>query len=82
MILNFIDGQYREGGGRIFNDIDPVDGSLITHVSEASREDVDDAVCAARAALAGPWGSRTAPCSISGIKPLVDGTTTPSAISP
>ncbi|MBI5277729.1 MAG: 2-hydroxymuconic semialdehyde dehydrogenase [Burkholderiales bacterium] len=57
MILNFIDGQYREGGGRIFNDINPVDGSLITHVSEASREGVDDAVRAARAALAGPWGS-------------------------
>ena len=57
MILNFIDGQYREGGGRVFSDINPVDGSLIAHVSEASREDVDDAVRAARAALAGPWGS-------------------------
>ncbi|HSV37076.1 MAG TPA: 2-hydroxymuconic semialdehyde dehydrogenase [Ramlibacter sp.] len=58
MILNFIEGQYRTGrGGRTFDDINPVDGSLIAKVSEASREDVDDAVRAARDALAGPWGS-------------------------
>ena len=58
MILNFIDGEYREGrGGRSFDNIDPVDGSLIDKVSEAGREDVDDAVRAARQALQGPWGS-------------------------
>lgn len=58
MILNFIDGEYREGrGGRVFDDINPADGSLIAKVSEASREDVDAAVRAARAALDGPWGS-------------------------
>lgn len=58
MILNFIDGEYREGrGGRTFDDINPVDGSLIDKVSEAGREDVDDAVRAAREALHGPWGS-------------------------
>lgn len=58
MILNFIDGQYREGRtGRTFDDINPVDGKLIDKVSEASLEDVNDAVRAARDALAGPWGS-------------------------
>ena len=58
MILNFINGEYREGrGGRTFDDINPVDGSLIGKVSEAGREDVDDAVRAAREALHGPWGS-------------------------
>jgi len=57
LILNFIDGQYREGsGGRTFDDINPVDGSLVATVSEASREDVDRAVRAAREALSGPWG--------------------------
>lgn len=57
MILNFIDGQYRPGrSGRHFDNIDPADGSLIDTVSEASREDVDDAVQAARRALNGPWG--------------------------
>jgi len=58
VILNFIDGQYREGRtGRTFDDINPVDGKLIDKVSEASLEDVNDAVRAARDALAGPWGS-------------------------
>lgn len=58
MIQNFIDGQYRTGrSGREFDDINPADGSLIAKVSEASREDVDDAVRAARDALTGPWGS-------------------------
>jgi len=58
VILNFINGEYREGrGGRTFDDINPVDGSLIDKVSEAGREDVDDAVRAAREALNGPWGS-------------------------
>lgn len=58
MILNFINGEYREGRGRrTFDDINPADGSLIDKVSEATRQDVDDAVGAARAALTGPWGS-------------------------
>ncbi|RSZ30811.1 2-hydroxymuconic semialdehyde dehydrogenase [Variovorax beijingensis] len=58
MILNFINGEYREGrGGRVFDDINPVDGSLVSKVSEASRDDVDAAVRAARDALDGPWGS-------------------------
>ena len=58
MILNFINGQYREGrSGRSFDDINPVDGSVIAQVSEASREDVDEAVRAARAALSGPWAT-------------------------
>ncbi|MDO8778290.1 MAG: 2-hydroxymuconic semialdehyde dehydrogenase [Burkholderiaceae bacterium] len=58
MILNFINGEYREGrGGRTFDDINPADGALIDKVSEATRQDVDDAVRAAREALTGPWGS-------------------------
>jgi aminomuconate-semialdehyde/2-hydroxymuconate-6-semialdehyde dehydrogenase len=58
VILNFIDGEYREGrDGRSFDDINPVDGSLIAKVSEAGREDVEDAVRAARLALDGPWGA-------------------------
>ncbi|MFB9127574.1 2-hydroxymuconic semialdehyde dehydrogenase [Paraburkholderia dipogonis] len=60
MILNFIDGAYREGrGGRRFPDIDPCSGRLVAEVSEAGLEDVDDAVRAARAALDGPWGQLT-----------------------
>jgi aminomuconate-semialdehyde/2-hydroxymuconate-6-semialdehyde dehydrogenase len=58
VILNFINGQYREGrSGRVFDDINPVDGKLVARVSEAGREDVDDAVAAARAALQSEWGA-------------------------
>ncbi|MBC8056945.1 MAG: 2-hydroxymuconic semialdehyde dehydrogenase [Rhizobiales bacterium] len=60
MILNFINGAYREGRtGKRFPDIDPTTGRLIEEVSEADRADVHDAVQAARAALDGPWGRLT-----------------------
>jgi aminomuconate-semialdehyde/2-hydroxymuconate-6-semialdehyde dehydrogenase len=56
--LNFIDGAYVAArSGKTFENRSPVDGSLVSVVSEAGREDVDAAVQAARAALAGPWGS-------------------------
>ncbi|VFR32427.1 5-carboxymethyl-2-hydroxymuconate semialdehyde dehydrogenase [plant metagenome] len=58
MIRNFIDGRYREGrSGKTFADTNPCTGELIADVSEADREDVDDAVRAARDALSGPWGA-------------------------
>jgi aminomuconate-semialdehyde/2-hydroxymuconate-6-semialdehyde dehydrogenase len=54
--LNFIDGVHRTGSdGRVFENRTPLDGSLIGMVHEASADDVDAAVSAARAALAGPW---------------------------
>jgi len=55
--LNFINGEYRTGGGKIFRNISPVDGSVISLVHEASKQDVDDAVQAAKTALKGPWGT-------------------------
>ncbi len=60
MIQNFINGAYREGrAGKRFRDLDPCTGRLVAEVSEAGKEDVDDAVQAARAALNGPWGKLT-----------------------
>tara|TARA_B100001540_G_C15807045_1_gene642582 strand:- start:694 stop:2196 length:1503 start_codon:yes stop_codon:yes gene_type:complete len=57
-VKNFIDGQYRESAGaRTFDNINPCTGAVIGRVHEASQEDVDAAVQAARAALRGPWGS-------------------------
>ena len=54
---NFINGNYTKGtSGKTFQNISPVDGSLISVVHEASLEDVDAAVKAAKAALTGPWG--------------------------
>ncbi len=56
-VLHFINGGFRPASnGRTFDKSSPLDGRLIARVAEASEQDVDLAVCAARAALAGPWG--------------------------
>lgn len=55
-ILNFIGGEMRKGGGRLFENYYPATGAVHAVVHEASREDVDIAVGAAKAALKGPWG--------------------------
>lgn len=53
----FIDGKFQPASsGKTFDNIDPTTGKRIALVHEASRDDVDAAVRAARAALAGPWG--------------------------
>ncbi len=54
---NFINGEFVLGSNKqSFDNINPINGSLICKVSEASERDVDLAVSAARSALAGPWG--------------------------
>jgi aminomuconate-semialdehyde/2-hydroxymuconate-6-semialdehyde dehydrogenase len=56
--MNFINGEYRAGGSKkTFDNISPVNGSLLSIVHEANEADVDDAVKAAKAALKGPWGT-------------------------
>ncbi len=53
----FIGGSFQAPDPtRFFEKVSPVDGRLVARVQEASREDVDRAVHAARAALSGPWG--------------------------
>ena len=55
MILkNYIAGQFVTGEKKFAN-INPVDGSQVAEVSEASESMVDQAVMAARAALKGEW---------------------------
>jgi aminomuconate-semialdehyde/2-hydroxymuconate-6-semialdehyde dehydrogenase len=54
-IAHFIDGRFVIAN-RTFEKHSPVDGRLIARVAEAGREEVDAAVRAARAALAGEWG--------------------------
>lgn len=58
-LRNFVGGQW-VGTERTFDNLSPVDGSLLAQVHEADAEVVGAAVEAARAALAGPWG-RTSP---------------------
>lgn len=45
--------------GRRLRVLDPVDGSLVVEHDAAGDDDVDRAVAAARAALAGPWSRAT-----------------------
>jgi len=55
VIQNYIDGSF-VGGIREFEDVNPADGSVIAHVTEASQAQVEEAVNAARHALCGEWG--------------------------
>jgi aldehyde dehydrogenase (NAD+) len=57
----FIDGQWRSpASGKALEVINPATEEVIATVAAADREDIDDAVGAARAALDGPWGQLSA----------------------
>jgi len=56
-IRQFIGSAYVDSGsGKTFDQVAPATGQVVGQVHEASRDDVDRAVQAARDALAGPWG--------------------------
>jgi acyl-CoA reductase-like NAD-dependent aldehyde dehydrogenase len=56
-----IGGEWREAtGGRTMPVVNPATEDVIAEVAAATRDDVDAAVAAARAALAGPWGKMAA----------------------
>ncbi len=59
VIKNYIAGNFLTSEKQ-FEDINPVDGSMVAMVAEADREMVDKAVQAGREALAGEWGSSSA----------------------
>ncbi|MBK7847418.1 MAG: 2-hydroxymuconic semialdehyde dehydrogenase [Zoogloea sp.] len=60
LIQNFIGGEYTAGlSGKTFEKRSPLDNSVIARITEAGRDEVDAAVCAARAALHGEWGGLT-----------------------
>lgn len=59
-IKHFINGEYkRSSSQKLFDNINPVNGELISRVHEAGRDEVDLAVLAARGALKGSWGKMT-----------------------
>ena len=61
VVRHFINGEYRESAsGKTFPIHAPEHGGVVGEVFEAGREEVDAAVAAAKAALAGPWGQLTA----------------------
>lgn len=60
LTLNFIDGAYVEAtSGQFFDNVSPVDGHVVSRVSEASVQDVNRAVTAAQRALKGEWANTT-----------------------
>jgi aminomuconate-semialdehyde/2-hydroxymuconate-6-semialdehyde dehydrogenase len=57
----FIDGKYVAArDDKRFGDVDPARGETFAQIAEASRDDVDRAVTAAKRALRGPWGKMSA----------------------
>ena len=57
-IRNYIGGNFVDGVAG-FDDVNPVDGSVVAKVHEADAALVDRAVRAARTAMEGPYGSST-----------------------
>lgn len=55
LIRNYINGRFVDSQKRFAN-TNPIDGTQVAEVCEASESDVAEAVKAARAALQGPWG--------------------------
>ncbi|MDE0921203.1 MAG: 2-hydroxymuconic semialdehyde dehydrogenase [Arenicellales bacterium] len=72
-IANFIDGRSVTGHGEKFENRYPATDEVVSVVSGASREDVDAAVNAARAALQGPWGKMSVAERIVILRKLADG---------
>lgn len=70
-LRNFVDGAFVDGV-RSFVDVSPVDGSVIGEVHEAGREQVDAAVSAARAALAGAWGRSSVADRVAALRRVAD----------
>ncbi|MGH3491967.1 MAG: aldehyde dehydrogenase family protein, partial [Sciscionella sp.] len=60
MLRSFVGGRFLPPQ-RTFDDISPVDGSLVARVAEADAATVDQAAAAARTALEGAWGTSTVP---------------------
>lgn len=70
-IHSFVDGEF-VCTDKSFDNINPVDGSLVGRVSEADEALVDRAVRAARAALHGPWGDLSTPDRASILRRMAD----------
>ncbi|MHC4671431.1 MAG: aldehyde dehydrogenase family protein, partial [Planctomycetota bacterium] len=59
--LNLIDGKWIDANsGRIFQTYNPATEEVIANVAESEKEDVDQAVAAARKAFVGPWSKFSA----------------------
>ncbi|MFG6150273.1 aldehyde dehydrogenase [Halobacillus sp. B23F22_1] len=56
--VHYIDGGYvKSNNGKAFNNVNPATEEVLGSVAEGGKEEVDQAVRAARKALTGEWGS-------------------------
>ncbi|MGX1096038.1 2-hydroxymuconic semialdehyde dehydrogenase [Amorphus sp. MBR-141] len=74
-VPNFIGGQFVKGRGSTYENRYPASDEVVSLVTEASADDVDRAVTAARKALNGPWGRMSVPERVALLRKLVDGIT-------
>ncbi|HDS1755066.1 2-hydroxymuconic semialdehyde dehydrogenase [Pseudomonas sp. M5] len=68
---NYVNGRWVESPNT-FEDISPVDGSLVALVHEADGDLVDEAVKAGHRAVAGAWGRTTAANRVAVLRKIAD----------
>jgi len=68
---NYVNGRWVESPNT-FEDISPVDGSLVALVHEADGDLVDEAVKAGHRAVAGAWGRTTAADRVAVLRKIAD----------
>ncbi|HEK1690220.1 TPA: 2-hydroxymuconic semialdehyde dehydrogenase [Pseudomonas putida] len=68
---NYVNGRWVESPST-FEDISPVDGSLVALVHEADGDLVDEAVKAGHRAVAGAWGRTTAADRVAVLRKIAD----------
>jgi aminomuconate-semialdehyde/2-hydroxymuconate-6-semialdehyde dehydrogenase len=72
--VHYIDGQFTAGATeRRFDNVSPVDGSVLGRICEGTAEDVDEACRAARRALSGPWGTASVADRVGMLHRIADG---------
>ncbi|MEX2488929.1 MAG: 2-hydroxymuconic semialdehyde dehydrogenase [Pseudomonadales bacterium] len=75
-IKHFINGKYTGSvDGKVFDNIDPATGQVISKVHEAGEKEIDAAVLAAREALHGSWGGTDADQRATILHKVADGIT-------
>ncbi|CAE6952202.1 2-aminomuconic 6-semialdehyde dehydrogenase [Paraburkholderia nemoris] len=70
-LLNYVNGRWVESH-KTFEDVSPVDGSVVAIVHEAGRELVDEAIKAGHRALAGEWGRTTVAARVILLRRIAD----------
>ena len=72
VLNNYIVGEF-PSSKKPFEDINPVDGSLVAMVAEADREMVDKAVESGHEDLAGEWGAASVEHTAGILQAVADG---------